>query len=537
MNTLIRSLAGLFLGCLLAVNSAFALDYRWSNGISYYADPGAACNAAGLATYANHPTQAWHHSVLGIEGAYASCVHWYTWKDGTPGVNQGGNTLLSRSGTTCPSGTGPYDPSTGMCTVVVVKQVGDLCDDQTGATAQNPFIWDGNSCVKFFDANAQASCKYMGSHLNTPTAYVVAGVINSAGVPSAPPTFTANSLSCQAQTITSSECTVNVHGDATCNVMATFTGEVNAGGTVDAADGQCEGGVCPVRAPETTTTDDGCSPVSNGSGGSTCTQTKETQAEGSQQCGTVNGAYTCVSKPPKSNGVTTAITATTETLSNGDVKVTTVKDSTLTLCSDINTCTSTHSTTTSHTTTKPSGGSSTASTCVGSCTNTGGGVETVPGAGTSAGTGTGTCTGTDCGQGGDGTADVTNECASPPPCAGDPFQCAILKQAHIDTCKLMAGPTAEQSAAQDAKIAAEYSALDAHQATLDAQVSTLLGGFQSATSGGGPGGQCLPDIPFTAMGYSQTIEFSRVCEPLSFVRLALLAGAYLIAARVVMKEA
>jgi hypothetical protein len=32
------------------------------------------------------------------------------------------------------------------------------------------------------------------------------------------------------------------------------------------------------------------------------------------------------------------------------------------------------------------------------------------------------------------------------------------------------------------------------------------------------------------------MEFSRVCEPLSFVRLVLLAGAYLIAARIVFRE-
>lgn len=132
---------------------------------------------------------------------------------------------------------------------------------------------------------------------------------------------------------------------------------------------------------------------------------------------------------------------------------------------------------------------------------------------------------------------MTQDCAAVPPCEGDPFQCAVLKQAHIDTCKLMAGPTAAETAAQDAKINAEYTKLDAHQAAMDSQVSSLLSGFQSATGGGGPGGgQCLPDIPFSVMGYSQTIEFSQACEPLSFVRLVLLAGAYLIAARIVSKE-
>lgn len=530
MNTLIRRFAGVILGFLLVVNVAYAETYYWVKGSTQYPSASAACPST-ISAYGLEWSLVGPHF---YNEASAQCDYVYP--------PDGGHMLqysLSRYGDGCPTGS-TYNSTTGGCEQTAL-QPGEKCADQTGATAQNPFIWDPvvSQCVKFFqDASNLASCKYMATYLsNEPTAYEVTGVINSAGLPSAPPTFSGNALDCQAQTISSSECTVNVAGEAKCNVMATFTGEVNAGGTVDAGDDQCPNGVCPVKEPQTQTTDEGCNPVSNGSGGSTCTQTKETVVDGTQQCGQVNGAYTCIAKPPASNGVTTAITATTETLGNGDIQVTTVKDSTLTVCSDINTCTSSHSVTTSHTTTKPSGSTTTSSSCTGSCTSSGGGVETVPGAGTNAGTGTGTCTGDDCGQGGDGTADVAQACTDVPPCDGDPFQCAILRQAHIDTCKLMAGPTSAETAAQDAKINAEYAALDAHQTTLDSQVGTLLGGFQSATTGGGSGGgQCLPDIPFSAMGYSQTIEFSRVCEPLSFVRLALLAGAYLIAARIVSKE-
>lgn len=540
VNTLIRSVVGVMLGCLLFANNAFALTtYYWTYGNSATTPQYSSASAACPATYSAYSLSWSFDGVQFYSASGGTCKYKYT----SPSSGDTSNITaytLNRYGDSCPVGQ-TYDAVIGGCQAPVLAN-GEKCADQTGATPQNPFIWQSSTstCVKFFDADDSSSCKYMGNNnnINKPTAYVVTGVINSAGLPSAPPTFAATSMECEAQTLSSSECTVNVGGEASCNVIATFTGELNVGGTVDAADDACPDDECPVKEPKTETTDDGCNPVSNGSGGSTCTQTKETAVEGTQQCGQVNGAYTCIAKPPASNGVTTAITATTETEPDGDIKVTTVKDSTLTVCSDINTCTSSHSTTTSQTTTKPSGSSSTSSTCTGACTSTGGGVETIPGAGTSAGTGSGTCVGEDCGEGeGEGTADVTQDCAAVPPCDGDPFQCAVLKQAHIDTCKLMAGPTAGESAAQDAKVDSEYAALDAHQATMDSEVTSLLAGFQSATAGGGSGGgQCLPDIPFSVMGYSQTLEFTKVCEPLSFVRLVLLAGAYLMAARIVSKE-
>jgi len=533
VTTFIRSLAGVMLGFFLLVGSASAETYSWVNQAgTHFASALEGCPA----TTSAYGITMQFSSVIFYNSGSATCDYIYV-GDADGEMNDHYREYnFSRVGDSCPVDS-TYNEVTGGC-VANSLQPGEKCPDQTGATAQNPFIWDAQAgqCTKYFEAGHEASCKYIASGSNAPKAYEVTGVVNSSGQMQAPPSFTSGFLECQAQTITSSECIFKVDGSATCNVMATFTGEVNAGGTVDAADDQCPSDVCPVKAPQTTTENEACNPVSNGAGGTTCTQTKETSAEGTQQCGSVNGAYTCIAKPPKSNGVTTAITATAETLSNGDVQVTTVKDSTLTVCSDIKTCTSSHSTTTTKSTTTASGGTTTSSTCAGSCTNAGGGVETVPGAGSTAGTGTGTCTGTDCGQGGDGSADVSNECATPPPCDGDPFQCAILKQAHLDTCKLMAAETDAEKASSDAQIAAGFTALAAHQATLDAQASSLLSGFQSSTGGGGGGsGVCLPDVPFTAMGHSMTIEFSKACSALAFIRYGLLACAYLIAARIVLR--
>ncbi|WP_350649743.1 virulence factor TspB C-terminal domain-related protein, partial [Pseudomonas sp. HY13-MNA-CIBAN-0226] len=121
-------------------------------------------------------------------------------------------------------------------------------------------------------------------------------------------------------------------------------------------------------------------------------------------------------------------------------------------------------------------------------------------------------------------------------CDGDPFQCAILKQAHIDTCKLMAGPTDQEQADSDAKTDAAYADLDAHQTELDGKVTGLLSQFQSSTSGGGSAGKCLPDYQFAVAGHSIDMEFSKACDSLSWVRLVVLAGAYLFAARIVSRE-
>lgn len=533
MHTLYRSFAGVLLGWLLITSNAWALDYYWmrSGSSTHYPSARAACPNTG--TYSNF--NGTFDSLIFANETSVGCSYRMTVM--SSGEFAGYMTLYNagRAGDSCPVGA-TYNTTIGGCEMPALEP-GEECTDQTGATPGNPKIWDDtvSACVLFTESEGKAPCTYLASSAGE-SSYLISGAVSS-GFVFAPPSFASEGTDCEIQTVRTSKCVIKVSGEGQCVVTGEYTGEVFGGGT-DINDALCPDGGCPDNEPETTTDTQDCEPVSDGAGGTSCTTTKTTEAEGEQSCGTFNGVLTCTSKAPASNGVTTEITATTETEPDGDIKVTTVKDSSLTLCTNVNECTTKHSTTTSVTTTKPSGATSTTSSCTGACSSTGGGVETIPGAGTEAGTGSGTCIGDDCGTGEEeGTADVTQDCEATPPCEGDPFQCAVLKQAHIDTCKLMAGPTAEESAAQDAKIDAEYDALDAHQATMDSQVSGLLSGFQSATSGGGSGGgQCLPDLPFSVMGHSVTMEFSRACEPLSFVRLVLLAGAYLIAARIVSKE-
>jgi len=539
VNTLIRSVAGVFFGVLLFIGTAQATDYYWSwAGTGSYGSASAACNAGGAGTYAGNPNQAFSSAtVTGISGAVAYCQYYYTWTpasgaDDTTTPHAGAGDQVNRGGNGCPSGS-TYNNATGSCDFPDL-QPGEECADQTGATAGNPKIWDStvNACVLFSESEGKAPCSYLANKGGT-SSYLISGAVSS-GYVFAPPTFATQGTDCEIQTVRTTKCVVKVNGEGKCVVDGVYSGEVFGGGT-DINDALCPDGVCPENQAETTTDNQPCEPVSNGSGGTTCTQTTKTEAEGEQSCGTFNGALTCTSKSPASNGLTTNITATTATQPNGDVQVTTVKDSTLTVCKDVNTCTSTHSTTTSVSTTKPSGATSTTNTCQGSCTSNGGGVETVPGAGTSAGTGTGTCVGEDCGQGGDGSASSVQSCEETPPCEGDPFQCAMLIQAHYDTCKLMAEPTAEQQAESDTRVNDAWDQYDANQATMDGQATSLLGQFQGSIAGGGGGGVCLQDVPFTVQGHTIVLEFSRVCDSIAFIRLGILVVAYLIAARIVLR--
>lgn len=542
MGLLTRLKAAALFGCLLFSIQSFAGDYFWTDGYTTNSSASGFCNAVGASQYPGDPR--FTRAQVTMQGdSRVMCAFYFQFASSSQEQFSYSYAYANRGGDGCYGGK-TYDPVLAMCVAAEEPlEPGDLCKDQTGHGTGDPMIFDAtlNKCVKFTEAKGDAPCTYMASSGGGGIAYTVAGTLDKGGNAVAPPSFADTSISCQVQTISSSECTLNVAGAISCNVIGKLTGKANATGTVDAADAACPDGKCPVKEPETKTTDSGCSPTGTGSGGSTCDQTKETTQDGTQQCGTVNGAYQCFTKPPYSNGITTKITANSETLPDGSVKVTTVKESTNTVCTDVKTCTVKTSTTTTHSTTKPNGTTTTDSSCKGTCTPTGGGLETTPNAGTGNGNGTGNggngnCTGPDCGQG-EGTADTTDSCTAPPPCAGDPFSCAILKQAHIDTCKLMAPPTAEQQAAADARTNAAFAALDAHQSAMDSKVNTLLGEFQSSTPGGGSGsGKCLPDFNFSVMGMSQSMEFSKVCDSISWVRLMVLAGAYLFAARIVYKE-
>ncbi|MCP1445497.1 hypothetical protein J3D54_004629 [Pseudomonas sp. GGS8] len=541
MSLLYRIKAVALFGCLLFSSRSFALDYFWSNGVGANGpNPSIACAADGQQVYAKNPNQAFAKSeVETLEGLSAYCRHYYTntpasGADDTTKAYKGASSIITRRGDSCPTRTGPYDPVTGICKPQQQPQYepGEKCKDQGTANPSNPKIWDDtvNACVNFTEAKGDAPCTYIANAGSLGTAYTVSGNLDKVGNAVAPPTFIDEILSCQVRTISSSECTINVKGAISCNVIGKLTGKANPAGDVNAADALCPNGKCPVKEPETQTKEEDCNLVSDGAGGSSCTESKKTETLGSQNCGLVNGEYKCVTRFPRSNGIGIKTNTSKQNLPDGSVQVTTVKNSTHTVCSDVNTCTEKTSTTMTKAITSPSGTTKTEASCKGTCTPDGNGLESNPNAGTGNGKGNGE-------EGGAGTASTTDDCTVPPPCDGDPFLCAVLKQQHIDTCKLMAGPTDQERSEMQGRIDVQKSAMQANQEAMDSKVNDLLGGFKSASTGvGSGGGKCLPDIKFSVLGHSLTLAFSKTCDALSFLRYAVLAAAYLFAARVVIRE-
>lgn len=551
MGLLTRSKALVLVGCALFASQSYAANIQWSDGYDgMFGDPQQACKSSAEKNFASNPIFEVDHVgpvttwANGYGGYAGSCQAFVKQRDGGGIVVQSGNGYVGRSGTTCADGQ-PFNPDTGICPAPAqTYQPGEKCDDQTGGTPSNPMIYDDtvSKCVKFTESEGDAPCSFLKATGEANpgyagTAYTVAGVIGAGGQATAPPTFAQDGLKCVMATVSSSDCKVAGDGTATCNVIGKFTGKGSSTGTSDVSDALCPNGTCDPQEPEVKTTETPCVPSGTGGGGSGCTATKETKEDGSQQCGTVNGAYKCFTKPPYSNGIKTDISSTSQTLPDGSVKVTTVKDSTNTVCTDINACTTKTSTTTTTSTTKPNGTTTTDTSCKGACSPNGGGLEGNPGAGSgnpATGDGDG---GNGDGEGGGGTADISNECSAPPPCDGDVFLCAILKQNHIDTCKLMAEPTAAEKAQAKAKTDAAYASLDAHQADLDGKANGLLQQFQSSVAGGSSTGKCLPDKQLPLGPFGQlNLEFSKTCDSMAWVRLVLLAGAYLFAARVVFRE-
>ena len=294
---------------------------------------------------------------------------------------------VQRQGDGCPADT-TLNPTLGQC--VITAKDGEKCADQTGSKGpDDPMIFDGKQgkCVLFSESSAEPTCKYLAGKGSSGTAYQIAGTWDG-GVPSAPPSFAQSGTSCEVSVVSTSDCVTDVKGSVLCNVTGKLTGNVNnQTNVIDAKDAACDGGVCEPVKEETSVTDKPC--VYSGSGDAvSCTSETETQKDGKQTCGTMNGVRTCVNKPPSSNGI--KIDSTVKTTANSDGSKTSVKtdNATKTTCTGINKCSTTTSSTTTTTKTNSSGQTTSTDTkCTGSCGNSGTGIK--PGGSTGNGSGSG----------------------------------------------------------------------------------------------------------------------------------------------------
>jgi len=365
-----------FISSFLFSQSAFAVDYYWKAINQNFPSAYTACEALGRSSYTT-----WYVStsmVMYSSGAEAQCIASWS-QDGGKTINKGSPNNVSRYGDSCPTGTA-LSPTTGQC--LSTAKDGEKCADQTGSKGpDDPMIFDGKQgkCVPFSESSDEPTCKYLAGKGSSGTAYQIAGTWDG-GVPSAPPSFAQSGTSCEVSVVSTSDCVTDVKGSVLCNVTGKLTGNVNnQTNVIDAKDAACDGGVCEPVKEETSVTDKPC--VYSGSGDAvSCTSETETQKDGKQTCGTMNGVRTCVNKPPSSNGI--KIDSTVKTSDNADGGKTSVKtdNATKTTCTGINKCSTTTSSTT--TTTKTNGSGQTTSTdtkCTGTCGSSGTGIQ--PGSG------------------------------------------------------------------------------------------------------------------------------------------------------------
>lgn len=435
------------------------------------------------------------------------------------------NLQITRRGNTCPAGS-TFNTVTGTCPLDVLPP-GTLCADQTGGTKTNPMIYDPSvsKCVLFSDSSPVATCKFIGNASTVGQAYEVAGVIDAAGNATAPPTF-ANDLGCEVSTIATSHCVVDTQGAATCAVFGKFSGNVGVG-SKDIKNVTCgvDGTPCVDPVPTTNSDSSPCT-MAGPASSQTCTTTQDSSQQGTQNCGGVGGQFTCVTVPPKSNGISIVTTQTSTTNADGSADVVKTDNATKTTCTDIKTCTTVTSTTTTTTHTTSAGGTKTTTTCKGTCNGDGTGLQ--PGKGGNNGTG----------DDGGGTAAASDDCAKPVICDGDIYLCAILNQEYLDTCSLRKMPTDKDNKDLSDSIDKENAEIAAHQKVLDDTGNTVVSAFESATgsTGGGGGAACLPDYPFSVKGQSLTLKFSATCDVLANLRYAILCIAFLFASYRISKE-
>lgn len=372
-------------------DAVFAANYSWTyRAQGSFPSAVAACASGGGDT------------LNFVNATYAYCNLKYKTSDGYDAYYDRG--FVSRLGDSCPSGS-TYNATTGAC--VETLKDGDICKDQTGSnTPDNPMIWSSkaNKCVRFSDSDDAPTCAYLAGKGGAGTSYTIAGTWDG-GTPSAPPVFAQDGLSCEVATVSTTDCVAKgTSGAVECNVVGKLTGKVsNKTNLTDAKDAACPGGVCDPIPPETKTTNDPC--VYSGSGGSvSCVSDTNTSKDGTQNCGSVNGAMTCITVPPSSNGI--KISSTVKTTPDADGGSTSVKtdNSVKTVCTGINKCTSTSSTTTTTTKNNSAGQpTSTHTTCTGTCGASGTGVGSGSPSGNGAGDEpSGSCKDADCGSGGAG---------------------------------------------------------------------------------------------------------------------------------------
>jgi len=314
------------LALLTFSNAASAVDFYWTlqAGGTQFSSAVAACQSLDGTVYSTNATYR-YKSITWISQTQANCrMQIVRNSDGfviNPDIGFGNAT---RNGTSCKDGS-LYDPETGGC------KVDNPCLVKAGLEA--PFSRAGTAPDEFMNIAS-----------------------NGYGVP--------QRQGCKdgcAVEITDLRCKTFTAGPYLCRGLMGYTGQqcsTTGTGTEVAED------VNENVDPETVKEDKPC--VYTADGDKQVCESKKSEENTGQSCGTVNGVETCVPKAPDKNGIDIRTEATTKANSDGTTTTTKKDTATTTTCKGIKNCTTTTTTVTT-TTTKNANGQTTgsSSTCSG----------------------------------------------------------------------------------------------------------------------------------------------------------------------------
>jgi len=287
---------------LLWHSSASASDYKWFVNISSWSDRPFSSASAACDAYISSISGTFD-SLVYIDDKNFSCRF-----RGGPN-NSFGSYGIYRTGQACPENT-INNPLLGEC-VALEPPEEDECADKAGI--DEGFSKSGTAPDGF-------------------------AFISSGGIGGTQRQGCKNGCALE---IHDNRCKWGVAGAYYCRGTAMYTGQQCATtGTGDQIDEDTN----ESTEPETIKEDVPC--VYSASGDKQVCESKKSEEKEGQSCGTVNGVPTCVSTPPKKNGVDISTEVTTEAHADGSTTITKKDTATSTTCTGINSCTSKTATTT-----------------------------------------------------------------------------------------------------------------------------------------------------------------------------------------------
>jgi hypothetical protein len=263
---------------------------------------------------------------------------------------------INRLGDTCPAGA-TYDAIIGEC-VAPACPLGEARNAENvcvpivcpvvNESVESVYSPKQSKCVLYPNLDNEEACGFLKGKTSGSTVITVSS--NSAegpkGVTSVP--------NYCGVTVTKAECTSKINpspeslsqGSYNCKVSGIYTGDYIPGNTTT-PDGFCPNGTCteppppkpepPAPIPANFTDTKPCV-YSAAPGGSTCTSSTVKSKEGTVNCGTVNGAYTCIAKSPSHNGLDIRTDIVTTPDANGGTKTVKTDTATSTDCTNIGSC-------------------------------------------------------------------------------------------------------------------------------------------------------------------------------------------------------